>query len=169
LNSTFGIALFSAIFLTLVPWVYKTYLLSYQESRTNTQNTMELLSEIDHRLYYVAKIKENFPQYQRNDLILAFHGENEGLIRKYYNFKSTSPKLASQSLLGLTIRFARLNQCIDSLVFTELRTEIDRFKDSFLAQMGNFKGRDIPPKVVGDAELSLQKIISVWSKLQNEC
>jgi hypothetical protein len=170
INSKFGLWLLGAIFLAFIPWIVKNQMLSYQEQHTRSLALMELATEIDHRIFYISKIDKNFSQYKRNDLILAFFGLEKQLLRgrKYYNFKPAYAKFTDQSLLGLTIQYARMKEQAYSHIYAELRKELESFKDNFLAKFGEIESDAIPSDRLVAANEHLSRIVRVWSKVKGE-
>ena len=108
-NSNLGILILSAIFLTLIPFLYTNTQNSISQKRLESKQRIKISSEISHRLNTIKLITvDKIRPYQIKDIRLATFGVKEELRPEYFNFNPIFDDFRNTSLLSLVYQLENI-------------------------------------------------------------
>lgn len=102
LNSNFGLFSMSAIFISLIPFIYTYTQQRNSEIKEKEKNISLLTTEISHRLKTLETLaKDDLRPYQVNDIRIALFGRQPDLKPMYFNFRPIFSEFDNLTLLSL--------------------------------------------------------------------
>lgn len=107
INSRFGLFLLSAIFLSIVPFLYNFQ----KENRKKTLEAEKLRIEITHRLDFILKLgKKNIRPWEIDNIYLASFGSDIPINPKKHSFKSLFQDYKQRTVVGLISEYGILSK-----------------------------------------------------------
>ncbi len=107
LNSKFGLFLLSAIFLSIIPFLY-----NFQKENIEKKLEAEKIKiEITHRLDFILNLgKKNIRPWEIDNVYLASFGNDIPIKPKKYSFKSLFQNYRQRTIVGLISEYGILSK-----------------------------------------------------------